>query len=164
MTLNDSWDISVPTTIGKSAARDSELGCLLARHRKLFVEHWAARDGSVPETRSCAYASGSVDEAEWRGDLRFGFVPARRSNYASFTRKETRFICTCTLAWRLCCCRRTADKVKSARFLAGGTAIPFQQDRFRVRLTGLPVEAPEPSSDHNCPRMQGEQRWTTFCA
>ena len=34
-------------------------------------------------------------------------------------------------------------QVKSAKFLASGKKIEFQQDRFRVRMTGLPAEAPD---------------------
>jgi alpha-L-fucosidase len=34
-------------------------------------------------------------------------------------------------------------QVKSARFFASGDKINFQQDRYRVRLTGLPLEAPD---------------------
>jgi len=33
--------------------------------------------------------------------------------------------------------------VKSARLLASGQQVKFQQDRFRVRFTGLPAEAPD---------------------
>jgi alpha-L-fucosidase len=34
-------------------------------------------------------------------------------------------------------------QVKSARLLASGEKLIFQQDKFRVRLTGLPAEAPD---------------------
>src|SRR5207237_357984 len=34
-------------------------------------------------------------------------------------------------------------RVKSARFLASGKKIDFQQDPYRVRLTSLPEEAPD---------------------
>ena len=34
-------------------------------------------------------------------------------------------------------------QVKSARFFASGQKIDFQQDPYRVRLTGLPEEAPD---------------------
>ena len=34
-------------------------------------------------------------------------------------------------------------QVKSARFFASGEKITFQQDKYRVRLTGLPTEAPD---------------------
>ncbi len=33
--------------------------------------------------------------------------------------------------------------VKSARLLASGQQVKFQQDRFRVRFTGLPNDAPD---------------------
>jgi len=34
-------------------------------------------------------------------------------------------------------------KVKSARFLRGGKRIAFEQDAYRVKLTGLPRKAPD---------------------
>lgn len=34
-------------------------------------------------------------------------------------------------------------RVLSARYLATGGKISFEQDRFRVRFTGLPQEAPD---------------------
>jgi len=33
--------------------------------------------------------------------------------------------------------------VKSARLFANGQSLKFEQDRFRVRFTGLPIEAPD---------------------
>ena len=35
------------------------------------------------------------------------------------------------------------NKVKSARLLAGGKDVKFDQDDFRVRFTGLPEKAPD---------------------
>ncbi len=34
-------------------------------------------------------------------------------------------------------------QVKSARMLATGEKVNFQQDKFRVRFTGLPMKAPD---------------------
>jgi alpha-L-fucosidase len=35
------------------------------------------------------------------------------------------------------------NQVKSARLLAGGKEIKFDQDKFRLRMTGLPEMAPD---------------------
>jgi alpha-L-fucosidase len=35
------------------------------------------------------------------------------------------------------------NKVQSARLLAGGKTVKFEQEKFRVRLTGLPEKAPD---------------------
>jgi alpha-L-fucosidase len=35
------------------------------------------------------------------------------------------------------------NQVKSAHLFSSGQEVDFQQDRFRVRFTGLPVEAPD---------------------
>jgi alpha-L-fucosidase len=58
-------------------------------------------------------------------------------------------------------------KVKSARLLATGTAVAFQQDALSVRFTGLPDHAPDspvtvlevecesiPSMDHEAMRTR----------
>jgi alpha-L-fucosidase len=35
------------------------------------------------------------------------------------------------------------NQVKSARLLATGAAVKFEQEKFRVRFTGLPAKAPD---------------------
>jgi alpha-L-fucosidase len=35
------------------------------------------------------------------------------------------------------------NQVKSAQLLAGGKPLKFEQDKFRVRFTGLPDKAPD---------------------
>jgi alpha-L-fucosidase len=35
------------------------------------------------------------------------------------------------------------NQVKSARLLAGGKEVKFDQDKFRLRMTGLPEKAPD---------------------
>jgi alpha-L-fucosidase len=34
-------------------------------------------------------------------------------------------------------------KVKSAKLVKTGETVPFEQDQFRVRFNGLPIEAPD---------------------
>src|SRR5436309_3545863 len=68
----------------------------------------------------------------------------RRSNYASVTRKgNTLYMHVHFWPGDDVVIAGLKNQVKSARFLAGGEKISFQQDRFRARFTGLPVQAPD---------------------
>ena len=68
----------------------------------------------------------------------------RRSNYASFTRKgNTLYMHVHFWPGDYVVVAGLKTQVKAARFLASNQKIEFQQDRFRVRLTGLPAKAPD---------------------
>ena len=68
----------------------------------------------------------------------------RRSNYASFTRKgNTLYMHVHFWPGDYVVVAGLQAQVKSARFFASGEKITFQQDKYRVRLTGLPTEAPD---------------------
>jgi len=80
------------------------------------------------------------------GDSIYGsdLCQPRRSNYASFTRKgNTLYMHVHFWPGDSVVVAGLQAQVKSARFLASGKRIDFQQDRFRVRMTGLPLEAPD---------------------
>src|SRR3979411_2110910 len=68
----------------------------------------------------------------------------RRSNYASFTRKgNTLYMHVHFWPGDTVALAGLKTAVKSARPLASGNEVKFQQDRFRVRFTGLPEQAPD---------------------
>ncbi|MGP8157577.1 MAG: alpha-L-fucosidase, partial [Candidatus Acidiferrales bacterium] len=68
----------------------------------------------------------------------------RRSSYASFTRKgNTLYMHVHFWPGDYVAITGLMAQVKSARMLSTGHEVKFQQDRFRVRLTGLPYEAPD---------------------
>jgi alpha-L-fucosidase len=67
-----------------------------------------------------------------------------RSNYAGFTRKgNTLYMHVYFWPGETVSLSGLKTGVKSARLLASGQQVKFQQDRFRVRFTGLPNEAPD---------------------
>ena len=67
-----------------------------------------------------------------------------RSNYAGFTRKgNTLYMHVYFWPGDTVALAGLKTGVKSARLLAGGQPVKFQQDRFRVRFTGLPADAPD---------------------
>ena len=53
------------------------------------------------------------------------------------------------------------NKVKSARLLATGKDVKFDQDDFRVRFTGLPVKAPDEPVTTLAIECDGEPRQDT---
>jgi alpha-L-fucosidase len=68
----------------------------------------------------------------------------RRSNYASFTRKgNTLFMHVHFWPGDYLVVAGLQAQVRSARLFASGEKISFQQDKYRVRLTSLPAEAPD---------------------
>src|SRR6266851_2131844 len=67
-----------------------------------------------------------------------------RSNYAGFTRKgNTLYMHVYFWPGETIALAGLKTGVKSARLLVSGQQVKFQQDRFRVRFTGLPAEAPD---------------------
>jgi alpha-L-fucosidase len=67
-----------------------------------------------------------------------------RSNYAGFTRKgNTLYMHVYFWPGETVALAGLKSGVKSAHLLASGQQVKFQQDRFRVRFTGLPAEAPD---------------------
>lgn len=146
MTLNDSWgyhrsddDWKSPRTVIKNlitCARDGG---------NYLLNIGPKPDGSIPEES----VRIMTEVGQWLGRNGAAIYTSdhcqpRRSNYASFTRKGNTLYMhvhfwpgdTVTIAG-------LTPAVKSARLLASGREVKFQQDRFRVQFVGLPSEAPD---------------------
>jgi alpha-L-fucosidase len=68
----------------------------------------------------------------------------RRSNYASFTRRgNTLYVHVHFWPGDTVAVGGLTVPVRSVRLLATGQKVAFDQDRFRVRFTGLPDRAPD---------------------
>jgi alpha-L-fucosidase len=66
----------------------------------------------------------------------------RRSNYASFTRRgNTLYMHVHFWPGEYVAVSGLLTKVKSAKMLATGNPVKFEQDRFRVRLLDVPKQA-----------------------
>ncbi len=88
------------------------------------VGHWTARNGESVHTQ---------DRCQ-----------PHRSDYANFTRKgNTLYVHVYFWPGDTVALAGLRTGVKSARLLATGQPVKFEQDRFRVRFTGLPSEAPD---------------------
>ena len=68
----------------------------------------------------------------------------RRGNYVSFTRKgNTLYAHVYYWPGETVVIGNLLNKISSARIYATDTPVKFEQDEFRVRLTGLPKKAPD---------------------
>lgn len=146
MTLNDSWgyhraddDWKRPMTVIRnliSCARDGG---------NYLLNIGPKPDGSIPEES----VRIMTEVGQWLGRNGAAIYTSeqcqpRRSNYASFTRKgNTLYMHVHFWPGDTVALSGLMTGVKSARLLASGNEVKFQQDRFRVRFTGLPNEAPD---------------------
>ena len=102
-------------------------------------------DGSIPEesVRTLTEVGQWLrrnGESVYQSDL----CQPRQSTYAGFTRKgNTLYMHVYFWPGDYVAIAGLQSRVKSSRFLATGQKIDFQQDRFRVRFTGLPAAAPD---------------------
>jgi alpha-L-fucosidase len=68
----------------------------------------------------------------------------RRGNYLSFTRKgNTLYAHVHYWPGETVVIGNLLNKVLSAKFFATGEPVKFQQDDYRIKLTGLPKKAPD---------------------
>ena len=73
-----------------------------------------------------------------------GRIKKSCSNYASFSRKGTTlYMHVHYWPGETVAMGGLMSQVKSARLLASGKDVKFEQDKFRVRFTGLPEKAPD---------------------
>jgi alpha-L-fucosidase len=146
MTLNDSWGYQRADDNWKSPRRVIQNLISCSRDTGNYLLNIGPRaDGTVPEESVRVL----TEVGQWlrrNGDAIYGSDPCqpRRSNYASFTRKgNTLYMHVHFWPGDYVAVAGLQAHVKSARFLASGVKVNFQQDRFRVSLTGLPAEAPD---------------------
>src|SRR5207302_9370052 len=146
MTLNDSWGCQRADDDWKSPRRVIQNLISCSRDTGNYLLNIGPRgDGSVPEESVRVL----TEVGQWlrrNGDSIYGSDPCqpRRSNYASFTRKgNTLYMHVHFWPGDYAVVAGLQVPVKAARFLASGEKINFQQDKYRVSLTGLPAEAPD---------------------
>jgi len=146
MTLNESW--------GYQRADDDW------KTSKTIVRNlvYCAHDGGNYLLNIGPKADGSIPEESVRVLTEVGkwmsrngesiHTPDRcqphRSNFANFTRKgNTLYMHVYFWPGETVSLGGMKTGIKSARLLASGQTVKFDQDRFRVRFTGLPAEVPD---------------------
>jgi alpha-L-fucosidase len=146
MTLNDSWGYQRSDDNWKSSRQIIRNLITCMRDEGNYLLNIGPRpDGSIPEDsvrvltevgRWLARNAESIYASET--------CQVRRSNYASFTRKgNTLYVHVHYWPGEVVAFSGLQTPVKSARLLATGKKVDFEQDRYRVRLTGLPAEPPD---------------------
>ena len=167
MTLNDSWGYQAADDTWKTPKTVVRNLIACARDGGNYLLNVGPKpDGSVPpESVQILTAVG-----EWmsrNGATIYESDPCqpRRGNYLSFTRRgDTIFAHVHYWPGETVVVGNLLNKVRSARLYATNRPVKFEQDDFRVRLTGLPKRAPdlvttfalecegEPRQDHEAKR------------
>ena len=146
MTMNGSWgyhrsddDWKSPKTVIRnliSCARDGG---------NYLLNIGPKADGSIPE-ESIRILSTVGQWMDKNGKAIYGSdnCQPRRSNYATFTRRgNTLYMHIHFWPGETAVMAGLMSQVKSASLLATGQKVAFQQDRLRIRFTGLPEKAPD---------------------
>lgn len=146
MTLNDSWGYhraddnwKSPKTVIRNLVSCSRDG------GNYLLNIGPKPDGSIPEESVRVL----TDVGKWMSRNSVAIhttdrCQVHRSNYADFTRQgNTLYMHVYFWPGETVTLGGLTTKVKSARLFASDHAVRFEQDRFRVRFTGLPAEAPD---------------------
>jgi alpha-L-fucosidase len=146
MTMNDSWgyhsaddDWKTPKTIVRNLITCARGG------GNYLLNIGPKPDGSIPE-ESVRIMTAVGKWMDRNGATIYESQPCQvtHSEYANFTRKgNTLYIHVFFWPGETVSIGGLIPKVKSARLLASGKEVRFDQDRFRVRFTGLPQTAPD---------------------
>ncbi len=146
MTMNDSWGYQAADDNWKNSKTILRNLITCVRDGGNYLLNIGPKpDGSIPEPSVRALR----ETGEWlqtNGDSVIGsdLCQVRRSNYATFTRKgNTLYMHIHFWPGDYVALSGLQTKVKSARLVKTGESVTFAQDDFRVKFTGLPMEAPD---------------------
>ena len=146
MTLNDSWGYQRADDNWKSSRTVVRNLITCARDGGNYLLNIGPRpDGSVPP-ESVKILSEVGDWLATNGESIYGCDPCqpRRSNYATFTRKgNTLYMHVHFWPGDYVAIGGLMTKVKSAKLLKTGAPVKFEQNEWRVKFTGLPMDAPD---------------------
>jgi len=146
MTMNDSWGYhkaddnwKTPKTILRNLATCARGG------GNYLLNIGPKPDGSVPE-ESVRILNAVGKWMSKNGHTIYDSEPCQVSHslFAGFTRKgNTLYVHAHFWPGETLAIGGLLPKVKSARLLATGQNVKFEQDRFRVKFTGLPAAPPD---------------------
>lgn len=161
MTMNASWGYQRADDDWKTSKTVLQDLITCTRDRGNFLMNIGPRgDGSIPE-ESVRILSTVGKWMERNGEAIYGsdLCQPRRSNYALFTRKgNTLYMHVHFWPGSTVAMAGLMNQVKSARLLATGQDVKFEQDKLRVRFTGLPEKAPEEPATTIAIECDGEPR------
>lgn len=146
MTLNDSWGYHRADDNWKSAKTVIRNLISCSRDGGNYLLNIGPKpDGSIPEES----VQVLTQVGQWmnrNGESIYvtDRCQVRRSEFANFTRQgNTLYMHVYFWPGETVALAGLMTKVKSARLFASEREVKFEQDRFRVRFTGLPEEAPD---------------------
>ena len=147
MTLNDSWGYQAADNNWKSPTTVIRNLITCARDGGNYLLNIGPRgDGSIPED-STRVLSAVGDWMSKNGATIYDSdhpCQPRRGNYVSFTRKgNTLYAHVHYWPGETVVIGNLVNRVSSVKMFATGLPVKFEQDDFRVRLTGLPKKAPD---------------------
>jgi alpha-L-fucosidase len=146
MTMNDSWGYQRADDDWKSPKTVVRNLVTCARDTGNYLLNIGPKpDGSIPE-ESVAILTKVGGWMQRNGPTIYQSETCqpRRSNYAGFTRKgNTLYMQVHFWPGSTVAIGGLRNKVLSAKLVASGKEVKFDQDDFRLRLTGLPEKAPD---------------------
>jgi alpha-L-fucosidase len=146
MTMNDSWGYQAADDNWKNSRTILRNLITCARDDGNYLLNIGPKpDGSIPEPSVRALReAGEWLQTNGHTIYETDICQVRRSNYASFTRKgNTLFMHVHFWPGEYVAVSGLRVKVTAAKLIKTGEPVTFAQDEFRVRFTGLPVEAPD---------------------
>ena len=146
MTLNDSWGYQATDDAWKTPKQVLRNLISCSRDSGNYLLNIGPKaDGSIPEESVRIFNEVGL-WMQRNGETIYGTDPCqpRMSEYASFTRKgNTLYMHIHFWPGETAAMCGLMTRAKSARLLATGQSVKFQQDKFRVRFTGLPTTPPD---------------------
>ena len=146
MTMNDSWGYQAADDDWKSPKRVVRNLVSCAGQGGNYLMNIGPRgDGSIPEESvKTLSAVGRWIERNGQTIYNSEACRVRSSEFAGFTRKgNTLYMHVHFWPGETVALGGLTSKVRSARLLASGRAVEFEQEQFRVRFKGLPKRAPD---------------------
>jgi alpha-L-fucosidase len=146
MTMNDSWGYNKADDAWKTPKTIVRNLITCSRDTGNYLLNIGPKpDGSIPEESVKIMTSvGKWMDKNGKSIYQTEKCQPRRSNFASFTRDgNTLYMHNYFWPGETATIGGLTTKVKSARLLATGKDVKFEQEQFRVRFTGLPEKAPD---------------------
>ena len=164
MTMNDSWGYQRADDNWKTPRTVVRNLVTCAHDTGTYLLNIGPRpDGSIPEDSvRILTAVGKWMERNGPAIYRSEKCQPGSSDYAGFSRQgNTLYMHVYYWPGDTAALGGLMNRVKSARFLATGKEVKFDQDQFRLRLTGLPAKAPDDPVTTFALECDGEPRQET---
>jgi len=164
MTMNDSWGYNRNDDHWKDAKTVVRNLIACSRDTGNYLLNIGPKaDGSIPEESvRIMTAVGKWMDRNGKAIYQTEKCQPRRSAFASFTRNgNTLYMHNYFWPGETAAIGGLMTKVRSAKLLASGKEVKFEQDQFRVRFTGLPEKAPDDPVTTIAIELDGEPRQDT---